>query len=201
MTSKSNYDDFLFANIGRAWRLADVLTIKEAACILGWVDPSKYTSTNRILPDEAEGMRVLLQRAITQGYLPFAAAWEYGENDCYSTQTVNAYTSLADHTTIRVSDLATWCDSKGIEHPFESQPASNANMPALQTFPDELRAAIEAFEAVSRTPNAIAKKTPKAALSAWLETNKPELSANARERIATVANWQPSGGAPKTPSD
>jgi hypothetical protein len=44
-------------------------------------------------------------------------------------------------------------------------------------------------------------RSPKAALLAWLETNKPDLSANARERIATVANWQPTGGAPKTPGE
>jgi len=62
----------------------------------------------------------------------------------------------------------------------------------------ELRAAIEAFNAVRGDPAATAKRSPKAALMAWLDANKPELSANARERIATVANWQPTGGAPKT---
>jgi hypothetical protein len=67
------------------------------------------------------------------------------------------------------------------------------------TYTEELRAAIEAFDAVSADPALTAKSSPKAALFAWLEANKPELSANARERIATVANWQPAGGAPKTP--
>lgn len=70
---------------------------------------------------------------------------------------------------------------------------------ASSDYPPELRAAIEAFEAVSRDPAATAKQTPKAALAAWLAEYKPELSGNARDRIATVANWQPQGGAPKTP--
>ena len=203
VNSKSSYDDFLFVEIGRAWRFADVLTVKEAACILGYEDPAKYTFNNNALPKEAEGMRLLLERAITQGNLRFAAAWEYfdGCNGPESTQTVNAHTFLADCTTIRVSDLTTWCDSKGIEHPFAAQPANNANAPTPipQTYPDELRVAIEAFQAVSADPSATKTQTPKAALTAWLEKNKPELSANARERIATVANWQPQGGAPRTP--
>lgn len=69
----------------------------------------------------------------------------------------------------------------------------------LSQYPGELSAAIEAFNAVRGHAQALAGKTPKAAISAWLEVNKPNLTSNARERIATVANWQPTGGAPKTP--
>lgn len=79
-----------------------------------------------------------------------------------------------------------------------AKPATPSTLNPAQ-YPAELRAAIEAFNAVRHDAQAIAGKTPKAAISAWLETNKLELSGSARERIATVANWQPGGGAPKTP--
>lgn len=71
----------------------------------------------------------------------------------------------------------------------------------LQSCPDELRAAIEAFRAVHDDPAALKGRHPKQALLAWLEANKPGIGPNARERIATVANWQPKGGAPKTPNE
>jgi hypothetical protein len=86
--------------------------------------------------------------------------------------------------------------------PIPSQLVKIKQQPRPPTdYPNELRAAIEAFEAVHGDPNAAAKRSPKAALTAWLKANRPELSSNARERIATVANWQPTGGAPKTPSE
>jgi len=64
-------------------------------------------------------------------------------------------------------------------------------------YPQELAAAIEAFEAVHTAD--LAGRSAKSVLLGWLNANRPQLSANARERIATVANWQPTGGAPKTP--
>jgi hypothetical protein len=70
----------------------------------------------------------------------------------------------------------------------------------LSSFPQELRAAIEAYQAVSSDSRATAGKSPRAALRSWLSENRSaELGANAIDRIATIANWQPSGGAPKTP--
>jgi hypothetical protein len=69
----------------------------------------------------------------------------------------------------------------------------------LSTFPQELRAAIEAYQAVRFDIGATSGRSPRTALRAWLTENRCELGANAIDRIATVANWQPSGGAPKTP--
>ena len=66
-------------------------------------------------------------------------------------------------------------------------------------YPDELRAAIEAFEAVHADLARLRGRSPKTVVAEWLETHKPELSASARDRIAVVANWQREGGAPKTP--
>lgn len=81
------------------------------------------------------------------------------------------------------------------------EPAVNSSSPggSIDRFPVELRAAIEAFDAVRNDAAALAGRSPRKAIEAWLQQNRPELTANALDRIATIANWQPSGGAPKTP--
>ena len=94
------------------------------------------------------------------------------------------------------SALLTWCNETGapippsLVHPYDDD--------AVEGYPSELRAAIEAFEAVhgAAIPS---NRSPKQRLLAWLAEHKPNIGPNARERIATVANWQPNGGAPKTP--
>lgn len=69
---------------------------------------------------------------------------------------------------------------------------------SLDRYPSELRIAIEDFEAVSASP--ALPSAPKKALRKWLDANKPDLTNEAKERIAIVANWKPTGGAPKTPT-
>lgn len=68
----------------------------------------------------------------------------------------------------------------------------------IGAYPEELRVAIEAFEAVSADPST--STAPKRAILKWLDANKADLTKQAKERIAVVANWRPTGGAPKTPA-
>lgn len=63
------------------------------------------------------------------------------------------------------------------------------------TYPPELAIALEAWRAVSTSEG---KGKPKARIKAWLETNAPKLSKEAKERIATVANWEKLGGATRS---
>jgi len=64
----------------------------------------------------------------------------------------------------------------------------------------ELDAALSAWEAVTSNgisaPEGVAAKT---ALLEWLSKERPNLTRDARERIATVANWNKRGGATRTP--
>jgi hypothetical protein len=73
----------------------------------------------------------------------------------------------------------------------------NAIMPNknLPTYPPELAIAIEAWQAVSANDT---KFKPKARIKKWLDDNYPRLSNEAKERIATVANWDKTGGATST---
>jgi hypothetical protein len=62
------------------------------------------------------------------------------------------------------------------------------------TYPLELDIAMRAWSAVSTTEG---KGKPKARIMAWLNTNT-DLSNEAKKRIATVANWDKTGGATRT---
>lgn len=106
---------------------------------------------------------------------------------------------------VKLVDFRVWGESLPMPFTFpETFPRAAAQEPAapsldISRYPVELRAAIEAFEAVSKDPAATAGKSPRRALATWLKEHKPELSSNAQDRVATVANWQPGGGVPKTP--
>ena len=65
---------------------------------------------------------------------------------------------------------------------------------ASPTYPPELDWALQAWRAVSATES---KDKPKARIKKWLDSNT-KLSNEAKERIATVANWNKAGGATRT---
>ena len=97
--------------------------------------------------------------------------------------------------------LVTWLGERGPLPAFFST-ARHVALPQhweYSNFPEELRAAIDAFTAVKGDEKALAGKSPKQALAAWLNENKQGMTGKAKERVATVANWEAKGGAPKTP--
>lgn len=99
--------------------------------------------------------------------------------------------------------FAEWADGRGIPHYWlrfgEGVQGHAIKVRAGLPFPYELQAAIDAFKAVSGNPEALKGKTPKQAITAWLEANR-ELSKDAIRRVAVVANWGKKGGAPVTPN-
>ncbi len=194
-------DEFWFPWL-TGWKLAEAVTIREAACILSYVDPAPFRYSNQLMPSEAEAMEAAIEQAILLGTLKPFAAWTYCPltSEVVPCEHVSPHTNLdAKRTSVRVRELVEWADARGVSHCWQSATASARVGTNHADYPPELRAAIEAFTAVHADPRATAGKHPKQALSDWLAANKPELSANARDRIASVANWQPGGGAPKTP--
>lgn len=183
------------------WETAEVATVREAACLLGGVDPAKYRESNRVLPRDAEAYETALLRSIQINKLKPLAAWTFNEDgrlEPVAWSDIGPHTLLANATTVMTSDLAAWADRHGITQYWRAASAAPAALD-LSKLPPELRAALEAFEAVHGNPKATEGRSPKSALMAWLQKNRSDLSAGAIDRIATVANWRPTGGAPKTP--
>lgn len=186
-----------------AWGHLEILTLREAACLLAGIDPGKYRYSNRVMPTKAEAFVSALEQAIKIGSLkPFAVyGWDdNGDIAPLQSHQISPHAGVSDRSTARVQDLATWCDKKGIAHSWPVGPEiAPQTRKELKAYPAELQAAIEAFEAVSNDSRLTVGRSVKAALLEWLKLNKSDLSNGARERIAIVANWQPVGGAPKTP--
>jgi hypothetical protein len=184
------------------WKHFEMVTIRQAACLLSFVDPLVDASNSRWIVTEAKAKRELLLQAVKLGRIRaknlFIHDWNGGVFRTKDLANLDVG-DLSDSTEVMTSELAAWCDTKAFLHPWVGQIALALGCQTFGSYPPELRAAIEAFDAVHSDPCATAGKSPKKALEEWLRVNKPDLSAGARERIATVANWQREGGAPKTP--
>lgn len=199
------------------WQHVESITIIEAACLLVGIDPSVL----RTEPRNINERNATLHLASLRGSTP----WEHDLIRAVKTRVLHAArvcvrsfggepygfrevdpatVSVADvlesgGTTITPTALVSWCGKHNAPIPT-ALAKIGASQDTIGTYPEQLRAAIEAFEAVHSDAVALRGRSPKTALLEWLEQHKPKLSANARERIATVANWQPTGGAPKTPA-
>jgi len=104
---------------------------------------------------------------------------------------------------IKRNDLKVWCESKGYKPAFLFPEVRNTRSEATElldpdspTYPLELHIALRAWEMVSA--NHSPKKSPKQKILAWLNAHYPDLSEEAKNRIATIANWKKQGGAPSS---
>jgi hypothetical protein len=111
-------------------------------------------------------------------------------------------------TTVRVEDLRLWLSARGVKTGFFSPQASvgvpDYLDPVHERYAPKLAASVRAWMAVDNPQ----RKSPKAALSKWLREHAREFGLSDDEgkpneqgidECAKVANWQPGGGAPKTP--
>ncbi len=180
------------------WRIVSKLRLLEAAYLLGGYDAQG--AGNGCAPSNVVALLRELSIAVTDGKLvPL--------NECDFDINGNAIPLEPDQPIlnqidarlieVKVSDLAKWADAKGIEHHWPTDGDLSPVRFDISRYPEELRVAMEAFDAVSSELKP--GRSPKQGLLDWLEKHKPEIGANARERIATMANWQKDGGLYKTP--
>ncbi|WP_321902847.1 hypothetical protein [Paraburkholderia tropica] len=110
-------------------------------------------------------------------------------------------------TTVAVADVRTWLTSRGVTtvffFPGESD-ASNYLNAKHPRYARRLAAAVNAWLAVTQASD----KSVKDAIKKWLREHAAEYeltnddgnpNETGIEEVAKVANWQPTGGAPKTP--
>lgn len=112
-------------------------------------------------------------------------------------------------TLLHRADLVTWLESAGFRTGFFFPMATDTPDyldPKNSRYAPKLAAAVRAWQAVTDPRG----KHPKQALEKWLREHAAEFGLSDDEgkpnetgigEVAKVANWQPGGGAPKTPSE
>jgi hypothetical protein len=225
--SNSEVEDFYgiggnkkFMSEDDALKLANALSIVNAACCIVNIAPSLASYANGVTDfslntgDSGTDERLPLGQvklavsamcsAITTGKLKPAHV-ERPDVEGAREAFFNIWETL-----IEVDELKRWLISRNCKPPFffgaDASNTPNYLESKNPNFSPEIAAAIKAWEAIQDSE--LRKgKTVKAAATDWLETNYRELglihkgkrSGSAIERIATIVNWETSGGAPKTP--
>lgn len=194
------------------WRLCDELTIVQAALLISGTDPSKSQSyVERWDPNKRptgyDAAKAAISNALRSGKIIGRLVPEYTE-DINGNQgppiddSVDIYQSR-----IEVESLKLWLKSRGLKSGFffPLRPkAADYLDPDNPRYAPKLAAAVSAWIAVGD----VSGKHPKQALAKWLREHAAEFDltdddGNPNETgiddAAKVANWQPLGGAPRTP--
>lgn len=196
------------------WRLCEELTIVQAALLIADSDPGLdgayvegWETRNR--PVGYESAKIAILTAFRRGAIAGRRVPQY-LTDVDSSQTTEIEDSIdISKTTVEVESLRAWLKTRGVKPGFffpatTDEPDYLVRSPKNARYAPKLAAAVRAWQAVTETNG----KSPKQALIKWLrehahdvglcdEDGKP--NDQGIEECAKVANWEPSGGAPKTP--
>lgn len=202
-----NDDDILL------WRLADTFSVTHAALLAVDINPAKVELSNPKVPEDSkiiDEKDIFLPtarfRAVYCSILSAASSgklkikWYYND---HNGEYIDAPNSM-----VGVEDLKKWFESRGFKPKifFPDVEVHEFKDPDHPRYAPKLAAVVGAWEALKKAdPN----KTVKQTLVKWLNLNaaKYELlgedglpRANIIQELAGIANWEPSGGAPKTRS-
>ncbi|WP_374338973.1 hypothetical protein [Leeia sp.] len=196
------------------WRLCDELSIIQAALLLAECDPSSedayaenWDMDKR--PKGYEAVKTAITNAFRRGAIKgrLIPNYEYdiNGNQCGEIEdSINLVESRVD-----VASLQGWLETRGIRTGFFFPAATDAPDyldPKNPRYAPKLAAAVRAWQAVTDAGG----KHPKQALAKWLREHAAEFgmtddegkpNETGIEEASKVANWQPGGGAPKTPGE
>lgn len=195
------------------WRLCDELTVIQAALLVAGREPSsdaQYTAERTTKkPIGYEGAREAISNALRRGAIKGQRVPLY-EEDINGNICGEVSGSVDIHKSrVEVDSLKAWLASRGLKSGFffpEKPAAQDYLDPKHARYAPKLAAAVFAWLATDES--ATKGKSPKQALTKWLREHAAEFALNdddgkpnetGIEEAAKVANWQPGGGAPKTP--
>ena len=198
------------------WRLCDELTIHQAALLIAGVDPASYVDIEKTASyDRPTGfdaakhaiINALRREDIKGEAIPCEDYGTSGNPQGPLSESIDPAVSRVD-----VEALRAWLRRRGLRSGFFFPEGSDAPDYLDKSHPryaPKLAAAVQAWQATG-SDAAISGRSPKKALEKWLREHAAELGMSDEdgkfnetgiEEVAKVANWQPGGGAPKTPGD
>jgi hypothetical protein len=190
------------------WLLAESLSVREAAALIAGYDPSDLawmdgeTVLNRDWPRQYPA-EVGLRNAVLSGAVPLLDR----PADIPGWADDGPIRFMATAVRVSVDDVRAWLANRGMRTGFFFPSAAYAPDyldPNNPRYAPKLAAAVRAWQATTDQGG----KTPKQAVMKWLREHATYFNLiddegrpneTGIEEVAKVANWQPGGGAPKTP--
>lgn len=194
------------------WRLCDELSVVQAALLIAGEDPgtsSAYVENwdieNR--PEGYEAAKTAISRALAnggiEGQLVPLRDYDINNNVVGDIEgSIDLFASI-----VNVDSMKGWLRRRGVRSGFffpATEEAPDYLNPDDPRYAPKLAAAVRAWQAVTDPGG----RAPKQALAKWLREHAAEFDMagddgnpinQAIEDVSKVANWQPGGGAPKTP--
>jgi hypothetical protein len=190
------------------WRLCDELSVHQAALLIAGCDPS--TESNAAgNPDGYEPAKTAISNALQRGAIKgrFVPLYRY---DFDGNREEIEHSIDISNSQVEVDALRTWLAGRGLKTGFffpETIVAQDYLDPKNPRYAPKLAAAVFAWMATANEA-ATSGKSPKQALVKWLREHAADFgltdddgkpNETGIEEAAKVSNWQPTGGAPKTP--
>ncbi len=200
--------------ISEWWNFVDDFTIHQAALLIAGVEPNSETGTycRDWKPyEQPDGYRILiraLSSALEDGtlkgrHIPYFER-DINGNECGEIEG----TTDIDRSSVERGALVSWMAGKGRRRGFFFPEADSGRPdymdPSHPRYSAKLAAAVTAWQAVTDPGG----KHPKQALEKWLNEHAGRFGMTDEDGMpikqavtdcAKVANWEPGGGAPKTP--
>lgn len=196
------------------WRLCDELTVVQAALLVAGCDPgSDHFYAEGCDPHDRpagyEAAKAAITSALRRGTIKgqMVGPYPYADDDDWALDSSRDTVDVAE-SRVEVQSLKAWLMSRGVTTGFFFPAATDVPDyldPVHPRYAPKLAAAVRAWLAVDDPKG----KHPKGALMKWLREHAADLGLSddegkpnelGIEECAKVANWQPGGGAPKTPS-
>lgn len=211
----NRFDDLFDEEISDYWRLPSELTVRQAALLIVGVDPASEKGSNcenwamserpRGYEAAKQGVSSALRTGKIKGTHVPLYEHDINGNECGEFDG----TTDIEKSSVDRDSLTEWLKNRGIRSGFffpiaiEGPDYLDSKHPR---YAPKLAAAVRAWQSVTDGGG----KSPKQALLKWLREHAAEYGMTDEEgkpnetgieEAAKLANWQPGGGAPKTPGE